>query len=222
MSTGWSAPVHRGPRDDFGARLAELVAGSVHQLVSAGDRNHVEERHILECEELAERMGPLRGRWLDLGTGGGLPGLVLAHRHPAADWVLVDATAKKVEEVRRFAEVLGVRCHVVQGRAEELAREVAWRGKFEGVVARAVAPLPTLVELARGFLPEGGVLVALKGAQWEREVNDSDAALARTRMRIDAVESSGTGGGSVIWVRAEGSVPERVPRRTGVPARRPL
>src|SRR5688500_16815942 len=62
-------------------RLADLIATSPHNLVARGERGWVYERHIAECVALAEMVRPA-GRWMDLGTGGGLPGLVLAWRHP--------------------------------------------------------------------------------------------------------------------------------------------
>lgn len=205
----------------FDAELAEAIASSPHNLVSRGDRARVRERHLPEARRLAECVGPVSGRWLDLGTGGGLPGLVLAHRWPDAEWVLMDATAKKVEEVRRFAQRLEVDCEIVSGRAEEMARDPRWRGSFDGVIARAVASLPTLLELARGFLPDGSVLIAVKGSGWEQEVGDAEGALRRTGMSVETVVELGLGDSRAIRVRAVGPVPDDVPRRTGVPARRP-
>lgn len=205
----------------FDAWLGELIAGSPHGLVAAGERDELVTRHVPESRALARWLGEPAGQWMDLGTGGGLPGLVLADEHPRAEWVLVDARRKKTREVERFAEALGVRCRVVAGRAEELAWEAEWRGAFTGVVARAVAPLEVLLELARGFLMPDGRLVAVKGRRAWEEVQVASAALEPLGMRMGRVESLGLGETVVVEVLAVGTPPEGVPRRAGVPERRP-
>lgn len=215
-----------GPRNEvsragFDERLAELIAGSPHGLVSAADREVLSTRHIPECRALGGWLGAPEGRWMDLGTGGGLPGLVLARDHPQAKWVLVEARRKKAREVERFADELGVDCEVVAERCEELAWEPEHREGFEGVVGRAVAPLRVLVELARGFLGPGGRLVAVKGQGAAEEVRAAAGALESTRMRVERVEPLGVGETRVVEVRASGAAPANVPRRAGIPARRP-
>lgn len=205
----------------FDTRLGELIASSPHGLVSAGERDEVVTRHVPEARALARWLGQPAGRWMDLGTGGGLPGLVLADEDPGAEWVLVDARRKKAREVQRFAEALGVRCRVVAGRAEDLAWEAQWRGVFTGVVARAVAPLGVLMELARGFLMPGGRLVAVKGRRAWEEVEAASAALEGLGMGMGRVESLGVGETVVVEVLAVGGPPQGVPRRAGVPERRP-
>lgn len=209
-------------RSRFRERLAALIHASPHNLVSQGAGEVLGPRHISEAEHLATRLGAIEGRWLDLGTGGGLPGLVLAQRLRGAEWVLLDATRKKVDEVARFARILGVSCETVAGRAEDLAWDDDWRGGFDGVVARAVAPLRSLVELARGFLDDGGTLAAVKGDRWREEADLAHAALDRTAMAVTGVDRLGEGGSVVVWLRAHGPVPDGIPRRAGVPVRRPF
>lgn len=207
--------------ESFDEWLGERIASSPHGLVSAGDREQVVTRHVAEARALAQWLGRPTGRWMDLGTGGGLPGLVLAFEHPDAEWVLVDAREKKAREAERFAEALGVSCRVVAGRGEELAWEPGYRGRFAGVVARAVAPLRVLVELARGFLMPEGRLVAVKGRGAGKEVEAASAALERLSMRVAGVEPLEFGETVVVDARAVGEPPEGVPRRAGVPERRP-
>lgn len=205
-------------------RLATMIAEAPHNLVARSDRTDMVQRHILECDALASRLRPA-GRWMDLGTGGGLPGLVLAYRHPAVEWVLVDATAKKVEAVREFAAALDLRnVSAVQGRAESLAHEVAHRGAYQGVVCRALAQLPVLVELARGFLSDGSVLVAMKGPNWAAELRRAQAAIRILRFgdvhteRLPLADRSSW----LVTMRADGPPPAAFPRRDGVPKQQPL
>lgn len=207
--------------EEFDERLAALIRGSPHGLVAQGEHGELRTRHLPESRELGRWLGQLGGTWMDLGTGGGLPGLVLARERSEASWVLVEARQKKAWEVARFAEQLGIECDVETGRSEDLAWERGHRECFEGVVARAVAPLRVLVELARGFLVPGGRLVAVKGkGAWE-EVQAASAALERTRMRVDRIESLGMDETMVVQAVAIGSAPDDVPRRAGVPRRRP-
>lgn len=207
--------------------FAAHLAGSPHNLVSRGDRGAVYERHVLDAWAIARAL-PVRpgARWLDLGTGGGLPGLPAALAHPESEWLLLDASTKKTREVERFARGHGIgNVAVVAGRAEQLARTSRHRGAYEGVVARALARLDVVGELARGFTRPGGWLAAVKGAEWEPELAVARGALERlgwTEIEAFPVTSSPRGDTWVVRMRADGEPPREAPRRTGVPARRPL
>jgi 16S rRNA (guanine527-N7)-methyltransferase len=209
-------------------RLAELIAEAPLNLVAQGERAGLRERHVAECLELARALrGIVRPgeRWVDLGTGGGLPGLVLALAFPQTRWVLIDSVQKKARAVRGFtAELELANVEVQAARAEELAHVPEHRGRSTGVVARAVAPLRTLVELARGFVGDGGWLVAVKGSQAPAELEAAAAAMVRCRWQSAAIRTTGTTalGTRLVTMRAVGSPPEGIPRRSGVPQRRPL
>lgn len=205
-------------------RLADLISGSPHNLVSAGERAHVFERHLVECDALAAMLTPA-GRWMDLGTGGGLPGLVLAIRHPTVAWTLVDATAKKVDAVSSFAAELDLaNVDVVQGRAETLAHDAVYRGTFDGVVSRALAPLPTLVELCRGVVGGNGHMIAVKGPGWRAELDAAAPAMAALRVRVVSTARLEVPAREtwVVTMRADGAPPPGYPRRDGVPKADPI
>ncbi len=112
------------------------------------------------CESLAllplvDRLRPRR--LLDLGTGGGIPGVPLACVCEGLEVTLLDATRRKLDAVERIVSALGLaRVRTLWGRAETLAHDAAYRETFDAVVARAVAALPTLVEYAAGFVRPGG------------------------------------------------------------------
>ena len=205
-------------------RLAELIASSPHNLVAAGERAQVLERHVLEADALAAVLHPF-GRWMDLGTGGGLPGLVLAARFPEVAWTLVDATAKKVAAVASFAATLGLdNVVVVHSPAETLAHDPAHRGSYDGVVSRAVAPMPTLAELSRGFLKADGRMVAVKGPRWEEEVEAAAGALRQLHLRLlhSEILAAAVRPTWVVTMAAEGPPPASFPRRPGLPKHEPL
>ena len=206
-------------------RLADLIAEAPLNLVARNERGAVFERHIRECIDLAAHLGPIAGRWMDLGTGGGLPGLVLAIEHPSVHWTLVDATGKKAAVVDGFVQELGLaNVTVVAGRAETLGAAPAYRAQFDGVVARAVAPLPTLAELARGFLQDGGVLVAMKGPSYAEEVAAAAGAARILRLPILSTDQLRSPAREtwVVTMRAEGPPPAGYPRRDGLPKHDPL
>lgn len=207
-------------------RLGHLIARSPHGLVSRRDRDVVRAVHIAEAiaMERLMRAGP-GSRWLDLGTGGGLPGLALAVIRPDVTWTLLDASTKKIESVRAFAAELGVEnVTALAGRAEALAHRPELRGWYAGVVSRAVAPLAVLTELARGFLADHAALVAVKGSGWAAELADAGTALEILGF-IDpqAVEVPATERPTwLVRMRAQGPVPPGFPRRDGVPRAKPL
>jgi 16S rRNA (guanine527-N7)-methyltransferase len=206
--------------------LGELIAGSPHNLVSRRDRALVVDEHIPEAVAVATHLPMEPGaRWLDLGTGGGLPGLVLAVLAPEVEWVLLDSTRKKIAAVREFADELGLRnVTAIAERAEVLARDAGHRGRYDGVVARAVAPLAVLCELARGFAAPGGLLVAVKGPAYDAELSGAASALRQLRW-VDVHTERVTSTSRPTWVvrmRAEGAPPARYPRDVGVPRARPL
>lgn len=182
--------------------------------------------HVVEALAVGEMLAPVPGSsWVDLGTGGGLPGLVLALQYPSTTWTLIDSTTKKVEAVAAFTEALGLtNVAAISGRAEELAWDPHHRGRHDGVVSRAVAPLPALLELCRGFLRDGGTLAAVKGARLEDEM--ARAETARRTLALGLFHrhplSAGDRGTALVTMRAQGPPPQRFPRRTGVPAATPL
>lgn len=206
--------------------LAELIAESPHNLVSGGDRPQVYERHIRECVELSSQLPIDSGsRWIDIGTGGGLPGLVLAALHPQTTWTLVDSVQKKAVAVRDFAAVLGLdNVTVLAGRAENLAHDPALRESFDGAVSRAVAALPTLLELLVGFVHPNGLLAAVKGPRWPEELAAAEPAIAALHLREERV--CGLPGAErpswVVMMRRDGALRRTFPRRDGLPRTNPL
>lgn len=215
----------RAAEDARFVRLGQAIATSPHNLVGRRDRATVTDVHIPECRAIGETLSPAAGtRWMDLGTGGGLPGLVLAVAHPRVEWTLVEATAKKAAAVAAFAHDLDIDVQVHAARAESLAHDPAHRGAYAGVVARAVAPMPTLVELARGFLAPGGMLHAVKGPRWTEEVERAEGATRSLRLRFAGADRVAAAERPTWIVRYEaiGGPPRGFPRRDGVPKADPL
>lgn len=148
-----------------------------------------------------------------------MPGLVLAERWPRCSVVLVDASERRTEFVRRAAERLGLaRVSVVRARAETIGRDPAHRGRADLVVARGFGPPAVTAECAAPLLRVGGRLIV------SDPPNDSGS-----RWRDIGVAELGLGGRRLVRVPAAFSVfeqrtlcPDRFPRRVGIPAKRPL
>lgn len=214
-----------GDREASLAQLAALLASSPHNLVARSQRGQLREAHLGEAEALAVALDAHAGqRWMDLGTGGGLPGLVLALCLPDVGFTLVDSVGKKAREAARFAAALGLRnVQIVTARAEDLARAPEHRGTYDGVVSRALATLVVVAELSRGFCRPGGVVVAVKGPRYTEELPPPSAlkALALTDPQAERLASTPRATW-VVRMHAVGPPPEGVPRAVGVPQRAPL
>lgn len=171
-----------------------------------------------------EHLGGSAPRFLDLGAGGGLPGLVLLDAWPEARAVLVDAQEKRcrfltdaVAELG-FADRATVRC----GRAETLARDPELRGRFGLVVARGFGPPAVTAECAVGFLSPGGTVAVTEPPEKSGEASSRwpDDGLRRLGFQPAATLRSSRAGAACLTLASD--VQERWPRRDGVPGKRPL
>jgi len=135
-------------------------------LVSRASLENVWTRHILDSAQLARFAPPEAGRWIDLGTGAGFPGLILAALHPAT-FCLVEARRLRVEFLREGARILGV-----EGRTEILMTkaEAAPTRTVDVISARAFAPLDKLLDLGARFATESTVWVLPKGRNAKSEL----------------------------------------------------
>jgi 16S rRNA (guanine527-N7)-methyltransferase len=176
--------------------------------------------HVEHAEALARLVDP-PGSFLDLGSGGGVPGLVLALRWSDARAALLDSGQRRAQHLRAACAALdlGARVAVIEARAEDAARDQRWRGGFELVVARSFGPPAVTAECSVGFLRPGGVLVVSEppGGQPQRWDRAGLAELGLTGPEIATGEQI-----SAAVFRLAEPVAARWPRRTGVPDRRPL
>lgn len=165
-------------------------------------------------------------RAIDLGSGGGIPGLVLALARPAVTWTLVDSERRKAGALRTFAGALGLEnVVVVAARAELVGRDASHRERHQLVTARACAALPILAEYALPLLLPGGRLLAWKGRVADDELAAGEEAAAELGGSAPTLRAAGheaLGDRRFVLVTKVDATPERYPRRPGVPARRPL
>lgn len=185
-------------------------------------------KHILDSLLVDRFLGVTEGaRVADLGTGGGLPGLVLAILHPEAKFFLVDSVQKKIACVGEFASALGLgNVRGVSERLEVLGQDKNFRETFDIVIARALAPLPVLLELALPLVRVGGTFAALKGPGYLEEISDSGAAAQQFKIDLPRAERyelpKGTGKRYVLIFDKKKPTPPQFPRRVGVPNKKSL
>ena len=159
-------------------------------------------------------------RLVDVGSGGGLPGLVLKIARPDLDVTLVEADQAKAAFLVQASAKLAVDVEVVARRAEDAARDVRYREQFDIAVARALAPMRTLVELCLPFVRVGGRLLAQK-----TDIEEASHAIEVLGGRLESVIATPSAArvrGVIVVVAKVASTPDAYPRRAGLPNRKPL
>ncbi|MFG2101492.1 16S rRNA (guanine(527)-N(7))-methyltransferase RsmG [Micromonospora echinaurantiaca] len=210
-----------GDRLDLAAAYAELLAtdGVVRGLIGPREAPRIWDRHLLNCAAVAERI-PDGAAVLDVGSGAGLPGLVLAIARPDLTVTLIEPLARRTSFLVEAVQGLGLAktVRVFRGRAEEAAAGDASAEPLRGdvVTARAVAPLDRLAAWCLPLAVRGGRLVALKGASAAEEIAEHAAAVARLGGGEPTVHRCGEG-----VLDAPTTVVEVVRERMVEPARRP-
>ena len=142
--------------------------------------------HYADCVTLAEKL-PKGAKIIDIGCGAGFPTLPLAIVREDVKIFAVDSTAKRIAYVEGTAELLGltnVKCAVM--RAEDGAKDPAYREAFDFATARAVAEMRVLCELALPFVKVGGYMIAMKGKNAEFELSESKKAISLLGAKINA------------------------------------
>jgi 16S rRNA (guanine527-N7)-methyltransferase len=171
---------------------------------------------------LLEHLGS--GRTLvDVGSGGGLPGLPLKIARPDLAVTLIEADQAKAAFLFQASARLQIDVEVVPRRAEDAAHDPKYREAFDVAVARALAPMPVLVELCLPFVRVGGRLLAQKTSR--EDVVRADNAiqlLGGSLIASRAAPSSARDEGTVIIICKINASPAAYPRRPGVPNRKPL
>lgn len=174
------------------------------------------EDHLAHATGFLEALGPVTGCVVDLGSGGGVPGLIVAIERPDLNVVLVDSSVKRCEFLHEAVGQLGVAVAVVQGRAEVVGRGPL-RGLVDGVVARSFGPPSATAECAAPFLRRGGRLVVSEPPVAENRWPVAGVARLGLRPLFRTVTSP------VMQVLEQASpCPDEYPRRDGVPGKRLL
>jgi 16S rRNA (guanine527-N7)-methyltransferase len=201
----------------FGAALGQAQAyarllteaGTERGIVGPAEAARIWDRHLLNCG-VTSRLIPARCSLVDLGSGAGLPGMVLAMLQPHARVTLVEPMARRVDFLAECVAELGLQnVEVLRGRAEELAGKLT----ADVVTSRAVAPLDRLAGLSAGLARAGGRVLAMKGASAPAELARARPALARLGVTDARVEVARSPDGTVSATLVTFTVPAHRARR---------
>jgi len=200
-------------------------------LTAVTDLVDVQSKHLLDSLTLAPvlktELTARQSSLVDVGSGGGLPGVPLAVALPELRVALVEATGKKAEFLAHVVRELQLdNVRVLHGRAEHLAHQTECREAFDVATARAVGGSATLVELLMPFVRVGGLAVLMKTrAALTDEIPAARAALAKLQGEIETVrevEIPELTDHTLFLIRKVAATPAQYPRRPGVPERRPI
>jgi 16S rRNA (guanine527-N7)-methyltransferase len=222
-------PLSRRQLEAFSIYSAELVAWNERaNLTAITDPAGIEIKHFLDSLTIVPYLGRSpAGRLIDVGTGAGFPGLPIKIACPAMRVTLVEATGKKADFCRHVVERLGLEgVEVVHARAEEVGQNSAHRQQYDIAVARAVAALPVLAEYLLPLVRLGGMAIAQKGESGPAEAHAAEGPLRLLGGRLQQVapvELPGVAEARYLVILDKiAATPPDYPRRTGLPARRPL
>jgi len=229
-----------GDVERLGHYLALLLAANEHMnLTGVRDAAEAWTRHILDSLTLIQLLTdlPPGASVIDVGSGGGLPGVPLAITMPTLRFTLLEATGKKTEFLRQAIAILGLdNARVIKGRAEDAGqdrgertgtgRTGGHREAYDAVVARAVGPLSVLAEITVPFAKPpsagvaGGVIALIKGQKADEELAAAKESLHQLKAVHETTVETPTG--RIVVLSKGAATPKLYPRANGEPKRAPM
>jgi 16S rRNA (guanine527-N7)-methyltransferase len=195
-------------------------------LISRKNTAYEINKHIEDSLKIGEVLDLTGEKLVDIGSGAGFPGMIIAMACPQAKITLVESDRKKsqfLKEVSRELELTNV--EVICARVEELGQDSRYRDSFSLCSSRAVASMNILLEYGLPLLCPGGRLLLWKGRNYQQEIDQAQNALAVMGGVVEDVyhytlmEERDR---ALVIVRKEKTTSEKYPRRVGIPAKRPL
>lgn len=197
-------------------------------LTAITDRGEIWRKHVLDSLLLFSAVEiPAAARVIDIGTGAGVPGLILKIYRTDLVMTLLESHNKKVAFLKEAVDNLGLQgIECLWGRAEEVGRQKGYRESFDLAVSRGLAEMNTLVEYSLPFVRLGGFMIAYKGPGGEGELNAAARAIAILGGKQKKVWRGSLTGGQeerlIVIIQKEHPTPPIYPRRPGIPVKRPL
>ena len=197
----------------------------VMNLTAISGEENVARLHFLDCAALLREEDPAGKTLMDIGTGAGFPGLVLKILRPSAHVILIDSLDKRIGFLRELCTELGLTdTELIHARAEEAA--VTYRETADIVTSRAVAGLNVLAELCLPYVKKDGVFAAMKGPDYEAELEAAKPAIKTLGGKTERCTSYTIPGTeithSLIRIRKIAAAPSKYPRRWAQIKKNPL
>lgn len=197
-------------------------------LTAITDDNEIDIKHFLDSITVL-KTGYIKSgqKIIDVGTGGGFPGVPIKIMEEGTDVVLLDSLNKRINFLNEVISNLGLKnIKAIHGRAEDFGLNSEYREKFDVVVSRAVASLNILSEYCLPFVKVGGHFIALKGPEIKNEMEESKKALkilgAEIVDKIDITLPSSDITHILLVMRKVQKTPTKYPRKAGMPKKNPL
>ena len=215
----------------FESYYHELLAwNNKFNLTAITEYEEVEARHFLDSLSVALALPqplPPGLMLLDVGAGAGFPGLPLKIAYSSFNLTLLEATGKKAAFLKHAVSLLGLDgVNIMAERAEDAAHHEEMREKYDAVVSRAVAELPSLMELTLPFCRVGGRVIAQKKGRVQEEIDASTGAMQLLGGRLSEVKEVMVPGLDdrrfLVVIEKIAPTPLKYPRRAGMPVKRPL
>ncbi len=157
-------------------------------LISRKDEENIFERHILHSLSILKYVDfPPKSKVLDVGTGGGLPGIPIKIANPDIDMLLVDSISKKIKMTKMFAQHTSLRkIEAICTRAEDLAKDNNYIKRYDFIISRAVAKIELIIDWTKFLAKDKAKFILLKGGDLREEINS--AKMIYPKLKIDEIE----------------------------------
>ena len=203
-----------------------LVENEKINLTAITDENEIIVKHFIDSLSINKYLINTK-KILDLGTGAGFPGIPLKIINNDKEFVLVDSLNKRIEFLKKLKEELKIdKLELIHSRAEDLAKNIKYREKFDVVTSRAVANLRTLAEYLLPFVRKDGICICMKGPNVDKELEEAKNSIKILGGRLEKVEKIFLNDNDVerniLIIRKIQNTPNKYPRKAGVPSKMPL
>lgn len=184
------------------------------------------EQHVKDSLQVLEWYSLAGQKVIDIGSGAGFPGLVLAMAEPGCQMTLVESDLKKSVFLQTAIAILDLpNVQVIRQRVETLGRTSSHRDGYDVCTSRAVASMRILLEYGVPLIKIGGLLMLWKGSRYQTEIDEAKTAMQLLGGKLDAVHTYSLvhpEDRALVVVQKAGPTPPQYPRKIGIPAKRPL
>ena len=217
--------------DDVAEKLSVYMDGILEynqhvNLTSITDPEEFITKHYLDSASISSLPEfQNAGSIIDVGTGGGFPGVPLAVLFPEKKFTVEDSLQKRIRVIQDLLSRAGIEnVEAVHARAEDLGKDPLHREQYDLCISRAVSRMSVLAEYCLPFVKEGGYFISYKGSDLERELHDGKKAVQVLGGQIDRVQPAGVEGmqHQFVVVKKVKHTPKKYPRKAGTPGKTPI